>query len=227
MDVQDAIAARFSCRAFLPTPVDETVVRDILERAARAPSGGNLQPWRVAALAGAPLEALKAAIRARPELQPKGEGAEYDVYPKELSEPYRARSFEVGALLYAAIGVERADRPGRLRQYANNFELFGAPVGLFVSIDRGMGPPQWADVGGFIQTVMLLAKTHGLDSCAQEAWTLWHETVYAHVPIPESHMLFCAIALGTADAAAPINRWRSPRASLDEFASFHGFGEAG
>lgn len=225
MDVRDAVATRYSCRAFLPRPVPEAIVRDILEQASRAPSGGNLQPWHVVALAGAPLEALKARIRSQPERQPQGEGAEYDVYPKTLGEPYKTRSFKVGALLYEAIGVTRDDRAGRLRQYARNFELFGAPVGLFVAIERGMGPPQWADVGGFIQTIMLLAKGYGLDTCAQEAWTLWHKTVYELVPLPPNHMLFCAIALGHADADAPINRWHRPRAGVDAFAAFHGFDE--
>ena len=165
MDVRDAVASRFSCRAFLPTPVPLAVVRDILERAARSPSGGNLQPWRVDALAGAPLEALKALIRPRHAELPRGEGAEYQIYPAPLKEPYHARRFEVGALLYAALGIPREDRPARLTQYARNFEMFGAPVGLFVSIDRAMGPPQWSDLGGFVQTILLLARAHGLHSC--------------------------------------------------------------
>jgi nitroreductase len=165
MDVLDAVATRYSCRAFLPTPVPEATVRDILARAARAPSGGNVQPWRVHALAGQKLEQLKALVRARPELLPRGEGAEYDIYPRDLKEPYETRRRQVGAALYQSIGVTREDRAGRYRQYARNFEFFGAPVGLLLSIDRSMGPPQWSDLGGYIQTVMLLAREHGLHTC--------------------------------------------------------------
>lgn len=171
MDVRDAVATRYSCRAFLPTPILEATVRDILERASRAPTGGNLQPWIVHALSGARLEALKALVRARPDLLPRGEGAEYDIYPRALKEPYYGRRSDVGARLYASIGVTREDRPGRYRQYARNFEFFGAPVGLLISIDRSMGPPQWSDVGDFIQTVMLIARGYGLHSCGLEAWT--------------------------------------------------------
>src|SRR5436309_7446734 len=105
MDVRDAVATRFSCRAFLPRAVPLAVVRDILERAARAPSGGNLQPWRVDALSGSPLEALKALIRPRHGELPRGEDTEYAIYPSPLREPYAARRFEVGALLYAAVGI--------------------------------------------------------------------------------------------------------------------------
>ncbi len=225
MDVFEAVASRYSCRAFLPTPIPEATIRNIVERAARAPSGGNLQPWRVHALAGAKLEQLKALVRARPELLPRGEGAEYDIYPPGLKEPYVTRSRQVGAALYQSIGVPREDRAGRYRQYARNFEFFGAPVGLLLSIERGMGPPQWSDLGGYIQTVMLLAREHGLHSCGQEAWTHWHKTVYSLLDIPPNDILFCGLALGHADPDAAVNRWRSPREPLEAFATFSGFEE--
>lgn len=225
MEIRDAVESRFSCRAFLPTPVPEETVRDILGRAAQAPSGGNLQPWRVYALAGEPLEKLKASIRAHPELLPGGEGSEYAIYPSELKEPYFTRQRVVGRLLYESIGVARDDRPGRLRQYARNFEFFGAPVGVFFAIDRSLGPPQWSDLGMYIQTVMLLARAHGLHTCSQEAWTHWHKTVSAFLNIPPDHILFCGLALGFADESAPINRWRSPREKLDDFTTFAGFDE--
>ncbi len=227
MDVRDAVATRFSCRAFAPTPVPLATVRDILARAARSPSGGNLQPWRVHALAGAPLEDLKARIRPHAPAIPRGEGAEYAVYPDPLKEPYNARRFEVGALLYRAIGIPRQDRPGRYRQYARNFEFFGAPVGLFFSIDRTMGPPQWSDVGMYIQTVMLLARAEGLHTCGIEAWTRWHKTVSAFLDLPPELMLFCGMALGYADPAAPINQWRAPREPVEAFATFSGFNSHG
>ena len=159
MDVRDAVATRYSCRAFLPTPVPLGIVREIVDRAARAPSGGNLQPWLVHALAGERLEALKDAIRPRfATLLPRGEGAEYQVYPADLKEPYYGRRGRVGNQLYASIGIPREDKPARYRQFARNYLFYDAPVGLFVSMDRIMGPPQWSDVGGFIQNIMLLAR---------------------------------------------------------------------
>jgi nitroreductase len=223
MDVRDAVASRFSCRAFLPTSVPLATVRDILNRAARAPSGGNVQPWRVHVLAGAPLEGLKASVRPHAPTNPRGEGAEYRIYPDPLKEPYNKQHREVGALLYRAIGIPREDRPARYRQYARNFEFFDAPVGLFFSIDRTMGPPQWSDLGMFVQTVMLLARGEGLHTCGIEAWTHWHRTVSTYLDIPNEHMLFCGMALGYADPAAPINQWRAPRADVDSFANFSGF----
>jgi nitroreductase len=223
MDVREAVESRFSCRAFRDTPVPQATVREILERAARAPSGGNVQPWNVHVLTGAPLAELKRNIAARPDELPFGEGAEYNIYPKPLKEPFESRHRQVGSLLYNSIGIARGDRPARVRQYARNYLFFDAPVGMFFSIDRTMGPPQWSDLGMYIQSVMLLARAYGLHTCPQEAWTYWHKTVSAFLDLPPEQILFCGLALGHADPAAPINGWRSPREPLEAFASFRGF----
>jgi nitroreductase len=180
----------------------------------------------VHALSGEPLAALKAKLRARASELPKAEGEEYPVYPSPMKEPYRGRDFASGAALYAALGIARGDRAARLAQFARNFELFGAPVGLFFSIDRSLGPPQWAALGMYIQTVMLLARACGLDSCAQESWTLWHQTVSAFLEVPPDHILYCGMALGYADPDAAVNRWRTERVELDAFAVFRGFADA-
>ena len=224
MDVRDAVASRYSCRAFLPTPVPIETVKDILNCAARAPSGGNLQAWLVHVLAGDRLEALRDQLRPRfaKEL-PRGEGAEYQVYPRDLKEPYYTRRVRVGEQLYASIGIPREDRPARYRQFGRNYLFYDAPVGMFVCVDRIMGGPQWSDLGGFIQNVCLLARAHGLHSIAQEAWTSWHKTVSAFLKLPPEHILFCGIALGHADEEAPINRWRSEREPVEAFATFEGF----
>ncbi len=223
MNVRDAVAARYSCRAFLPTPVPEATVREIVTLAARSPSAGNMQPWRVYALAGEPLDKLKALLAPRMSELPKGEGTDYTIYPEPLGEPYHARRFEVGELLYGAIGVPRADKAARYRQFARNWLFFDAPVGLFFAREKAHGPAQWADIGGYLQTVALLAKDYGLDTCPQQAWVSFHRTVRSFLNLPDNLMIYSGMALGHADEAAPINRWRSPRASLDDFAAFSGF----
>ena len=222
MNISTAVASRFSCRAFLDRPVPMATVRQILDNAKQAPSGGNLQPWFVDVLTGQALADFLAVIRGKLPAHPMGEGAEYDVYPPNLHEPYRSRRFKCGEDLYATINIAREDRPARLRQYARNFEFFGAPVALFFSLDRRMGADQWADVGMFMQNVMLLALEHGLDTCPQEAWAAWHKTVGEFIGMPAQRMLFCGMALGYRDPAAPINALRTERAPLREFAVFHG-----
>ncbi|RYF71302.1 MAG: nitroreductase, partial [Comamonadaceae bacterium] len=169
MQVHDAVASRRSIRAFLPDPVPADTIRRVLSRAARAPSGGNLQPWHVDVLAGAPLAALKATMQ---QLLAEGrqETPAYDVYPPALTAPWRDRRFEVGEAMYARLGIPRDDKSARRRWFANNFAFFGAPMALFCALDRRMGPPQWADCGMYLQTVMLLLREEGLDSCPQECW---------------------------------------------------------
>jgi nitroreductase len=223
MSVTEAIKSRMSCRAFLPTPVPEVLVREIVGIARQSPSGGNVQPWHVHVLSGAPLEELRVIIRSKLPAQPMGEGAEYDIYPPKLTDPYRSRRFKCGEDLYATIGVSREDRPGRLAQFARNFDFFGAPVAMFFSMDRQMGPPQWSDVGMFMQSIMLLARERGLHTCAQEAWAVWHQTLAAFLDYPPERMLFCGMALGYRDESAPINRLRTDRAAMEEVASFRGF----
>lgn len=224
MDVFDAVASRYSCRAFLPTPVPEAIVRDIVERAARAPSAGNMQPWRIHALAGQRVANLKALLAPRMATDlPKGEGTDYTIYPDPLSEPYRSRRFRIGELLYKSIDIARADKPARYRQYARNYEFFGAPVALFFAREKSHGPAQWADIGGYLQTVALLARGHGLHTCPQQAWVRFHRTVRDFLKLPADLMIYSGMALGVADDGAPINQWRSPRAPLEDYASFDGF----
>ena len=225
MNVTDALATRISCRAYLDQPVDATTLRAILDTARHAPSGGNLQPWWVYALTGGPLAEFKALMRAR--FDPRGEAShDYEIYPAGLGEPYRSRRFKCGEDLYATIGIPREDKPARLRQLARNYEFFGAPVGLFFCIDRSMGPPQWSDLGMYMQSVMLLAREHGLHTCAQEIWSLWPRTVGEYLELPSNLMLFAGMALGYGDPSHPVNSLRTDRAPLEEFASLRGF-EAG
>jgi len=223
VNVSEALATRMSCRAFLPTPVPEATVRAILDGARQSPSGGNLQPWRVYGLSGQPLQEFIALVRGKLPTHPRGDGSEYDIYPTALWEPYRSRRFKCGEDMYATVGVARDDKFGRLLQFARNFEFFGAPVGLFFCLDRRMGPPQWSDVGMYMQSVMLLAREHGLHTCPQEAWSVWYRTVAEFLQLPAELMLFAGMALGYRDEAAPINRLRTDRAPLGEFAELRGF----
>jgi len=219
----EAVLARYSVRAFLDRPVERATVEEILEAAKRSPSGGNLQPWHVDALAGDALTGLKARVGASLAANPTGEGTEFPVYPPGLSDPWRSRRHKVGEQLYASIGIPREDRPARLRQFARNYDFFGAPVGLIFSIERSFGPPQWAHLGMFIQSIALLAVERGLGVCEQEAWALVHKSVAEFLDMPASRMLYCGMALGWPDEAHPINGWRSEREPLASFSTFRGF----
>ncbi|MGE0846719.1 MAG: nitroreductase [Flavobacteriaceae bacterium] len=223
MDIYEAVESRVSCRAFRPESVPEAMVRRILAAASRAPSGGNLQPWIVHVLTGAPLAELKARIARHYDTLPKGEGTEYAIYPEPLGETYHARRKENGAQLYELLGIAREDRAARLNQFERNFRFFDAPVGMLFFIDRQMQPGQWSDLGMFIQTVMLLARAEGLHSCAQEAWAMFHRSVAEFVAQPPELMLFCGLALGYMDEGAIVNELRTTRAPLDDFARFSGF----
>jgi nitroreductase len=221
--VTEAVTSRRSIRRFLPDAVDPAVLRRVLETAQRAPSGGNVQPWHAHVLTGDPLARLLADVAA---LLPQGRAAyapEYPVYPPELAGAYAERRFGVGEAMYAALNIPREDKTARLGQFAANFRAFDAPVLMLVHMPRYMGPPQWSDVGMWLQTVMLLLREAGLDSCAQETWAVYQRQIRDHVPIGDDHIFFCGLAIGYRDADAPINRFPVPHASLDEAVTFVGF----
>ncbi|KQW56376.1 nitroreductase [Variovorax sp. Root411] len=219
MKVSEALESRTAVRAYLEKPVPAELLEKILVTAARAPSGGNLQPWHVLALTGDSLHRFKAVVAERAKDKPMGEGTEYKIYPDTLGEPYRTRRFKNGEDLYRSLGIGREDKASRLGQFAKNFQFFGAPVGLIFAIDRNMEPGQWADLGMYMQSVMLLAQEHGLSTCPQEAWALWHKTVREFTNLPEELMVFAGMSMGFADSEHPINLWRSDRAPATEFLS--------
>jgi len=222
MQIQEAVASRHSIRAFLPTPVDGEAIRRVLSAAARAPSGGNLQPWHIDVLAGDPLAALRATLREKLSRGDEAEAAEYDIYPPSLRAPWRDRRYQVGEAMYARLGIPREDNAARRRWFSRNFDFFGAPLALFCSVDRSMGPPQWSDLGMYLQTVMLLLRGEGLDSCAQECWAIYPQTVGAAIALPADRMLFCGMAIGHRDPDHAVNGLVSERAPQAEWLSFKG-----
>lgn len=223
MTVDEAITRRRSCRAFRPAPVAEADVRAVLDVARRAPSGGNLQPWSVIAVAGAARDAVSALAKQTLAENPHGEMGDRPVYPPNLWEPYRTRRFAVGEALYAALGVAREDKPARLAWVARNFDFFDAPAGLFFIIDARLGHGQWAHLGMFMMAVMLAAEERGLATCAQEAWAMVRSALHAHFALAPHEIVYCGMALGYADPDHPSARLVTEREPLDVIARLEGF----
>ena len=168
ISVSEAVENRKSIRSFIDKPVNDEIIIRILEKSGRSPSGGNLQPWKIYILNGQTMDDFLSfqkdwKVTDHPE---------YPIYPSKLKEPYRTSRFEVGEQLYGSIGIEREDKEARYNQMLENFNFFGAPAALFCFIDRQMNQPQWSDLGMFLQTFMLLAQEEGIDTCAQESWSL-------------------------------------------------------
>jgi nitroreductase len=216
MQVSQAVAQRKSIRAFLDQPVPNELLRELLAKASRAPSGGNVQPWRVFVINGDTMPRFREFIAARHER----EKPEYAIYPKELASPYRDSRFKVGEDMYALLGISREDKPARFAHLARNFSFFDAPSAFFCFVDRQMGPPQWSDLGMFLQTFMLLAEEAGLSTCAQEAWANRPASVAEFVEAEPELMLFCGMAIGYKDEDKPVNALVSDRAPLDTWAKF-------
>ncbi|MEM8917901.1 MAG: nitroreductase [Pseudomonadota bacterium] len=223
MNVTEAVRSRRSVRQFLDKPVDLDVLKRVLETAQRSPSGGNTQPWNAVVITGDELTRVTDAIKAKVPTAPMGEGHEYAIYPEGLDGRYEEQRRMVGKTMFDSIGLERGDKAGRFAQMAKNWDSFGAPVQLFTYTRKYMGPPQWSDMGMWLQTVMLLLREEGLDSCSQEIWAMYGSYMRELLNIDDDHIFFCGMAIGYRNPDAPINNFHVPRVALGEAVEFRGF----
>ena len=221
--VTDALHIRISTRAFAPTEVPESTIRDLLDTARWSPSGGNTQPWKVIVVAGEERDSIVTLAQQALSNNPRGEAGNYPLYPAHLWEPHRSRRYNLGEEMYDLLGIDRGNQAGRLGHLARNYQFFDAPVGMFFVIDERMGHGQWAHLGMFMQSLALTATERGLATCFQEAWGTVRATLKAHFDLAANEVLYCGMALGYPDPDAPVNRLRTTRAEVDEFATFRGF----
>jgi nitroreductase len=224
MDVHEAIMTRRSIRRFLPDPIPMESLRRILEGAGRAPSGHNIQPWKVYAVAGAPKERLSAAILdALTDSAPDPLEAEFDYYPTEWVEPYIGRRRKLGFDLYSVLGIAREDKEARGRQMNRNFTFFDAPVALFVTFDRRCATGTFMDIGMFIENILLGARGEGLHTCGQAAFLPFYKVIAEHLSMDPTERLACAISIGYEDPSAPENRFPIDKLGVDDYSTFIGF----
>jgi nitroreductase len=220
--VDEAITSRRSVRAFLPDPVDADTLRDILRVASRAPSGTNMQPWKVYVTTGETKRQLADAIHSsgiRPE---KVEWDEYKYYPDSFFEPYLSRRRAVGFALYGLLGIGRREVDRMRAQHDRNFVFFDAPVGMIFTIDRRLNKGSWIDHGMFLQSIMIAARARGLHTCPQAAFAPYHRIIRPILEIPDEEAVVCGMALGYEDPSRPENRLRTERAPLEDWATFLG-----
>jgi nitroreductase len=211
MEVYEAVASRRAVRGFTDEPVPREVLERVLTAAGNAPSGSNIQPWRIYVVTGAPLAQLKKVATERVESKDLWDEREYEMYPAELKSPYGDRRSAFGRDRYGALGIERGDWDAIQRAAIANWNCFGAPTALFCYIDRDLGRPQWSDLGMYLQTVMLLLCAEGLSSCPQMAWSQVRKSVSEVVCPPDELMLFCGMSIGYEDpTVAFVHNARAP-----------------
>ncbi|MDM0110372.1 nitroreductase [Variovorax sp. J22R24] len=221
-DAREALHARRSVRGFLPTPVERATIEAVLQDAARSPSASNTQPWRVYVCAGGPRDRLCDELASLHRAGGAGHREEYVYYPPVWREPYLSRRREVGKALYGLLGIPKGDEAAMARQYARNYEFFGAPVGLFFTIERDHGQAAWLDLGMFLHALMVAAVAHGLATCAQQAFARYHRVIRAHLDIPDQEIVVCGMSLGHPDPDEPANRLTTRREPVGAFARFIG-----
>ena len=221
-DVEAAILSRRSIRAYAERPVPRPVIRRLLELAGRAPSGNNIQPWRVYVFSGEPLEALGRAMQQAFLADEPGHSREYQYYTETLAEPYLGRRRACGWGLYGLLGIGRGDFAASRAYHATNYNFFGAPAGLVFTIDRALAIGSWLDYGMFLGTLMVAARGFGLATCPEASIASYPKIVRAHAGIGEDETVVCGMALGYPAEGAAINAFQPDRIAPEEFARFIG-----
>ena len=222
MHIDDAIRARKSVLAFRPDPVPLELIREILELASRAPSGTNIQPWKVHVVSGEVRDRLVAEVLAHRETGPEDTSAEFPRTSKR-KEPYTTRMRTLGKEMYGLLGIPKGDKAANWRQWGRNYEFFDAPVGLIFTIDKDLDAMSFLDIGIFMQTLMLVAKARGLDTCSQGAWNNFWSVTRRVLNVPEDEYIVAGMSLGFADETQPVNGLVADREPVESFATFHGF----
>jgi nitroreductase len=218
--VDEAIRSRKSVRAFLPDMVEEAIVREILELAARAPSGTNMQPWKVYVTTGETKRRIADAILNSGIRAEKAVWDEYKYYPDQFFEPYLTRRRKVGFDLYGVLGIGRRDVDLMRAQHDRNFVFFDAPVGMIFTIDRRLNKGSWVDYGMFLQNIMVAARARGLHTCPQAAFAPYHHQLRPVLGIPDEEIVVCGMAIGYEDVTRPENSLITERAPIDEWVTF-------
>jgi nitroreductase len=221
MDIIEAIRHRASTRAFTGRAVTRDVIQQVLDTARWAPSGVNIQPWQVAVVTGETKQQIGDALA---EARSSGQdpNPDYKYYPDRFPEPYRSRQKACGADLYGALGIERDDKPARVDQWMKNYHGFGAPVELLVFVDTVLEKGSWVDMGMFVQNVMLAARGHGLETCAQASMAEYPDIVRGILDLSDSMSLVCGVAIGFADTEDPVNNYRTEREPVESFTTWYG-----
>ena len=220
MRVSEAVNSRRSMRVFKSDPVAKADIEWIIENANRSASNGNLQPWKLYVTMGAARKRLSAAILSAMDAGDNGPGAEYNVYPQEMTPVYDARRKLVGKQLYTLLGVPRGDAAGMMKQFRKNYEFFDAPVGMILSVEKRMGNGQWIDCGIFLDQLMLLAREKGLHTCPQAAFSRYQHVVRRELKIPDDQTVICGLALGHADPDVVPNSLITDRAPIQDFTTW-------
>jgi nitroreductase len=218
--VSEALDTRITVRQFLDTPVSDDLLRAVLSKAMRSPSGGNLQPWKLHVMTGETLENFKADA-AKITLSGKVEEPTYPAYPSPLWEPQRSWRYKLGEDMYGLIGIPRENKMGRLVWLAQNAKFFEAPVGIIITGDKRLDMPQYMDIGILLQSIMLLAREAGLHTAPQGWWRNWTSVCHKYLDIPEEEEVLVGMAIGYGDPDAPVNNLYADRADLDEVSTFY------
>jgi nitroreductase len=215
MDFYQVLEGRSSIRAFLPKPVDEGLLEKILLAAGYSPSYMNTQPWEVFVVMGKKKEELCAGLSlAAQEDEPKRPDfplptAWPEALEKRLSAHRRNR--------FAALRVDTSDQKKLRAGYLRNFQLYGAPCGVFVGLDQTLTSWSMFDSGLFVHGFLMALHAEGLGGCPQAMLTIYPDIIRKHLRIPDNIKIAMGISVGYPDYDSPLNSYRSQRKDINEF----------
>ncbi len=220
MNVKEALNARFACRAFRPDPISKETIQEILMAATRAPSWANTQPWEIFVAGGEILNRIRRAFLAN--FQEKVPGNPDFAAPQNWPQALRKRTEELMKERLDEIEIERNDTAARNALLEANYRFFGAPIIIYLCMDRTLTPWSIFDLGSLAQSIMLEALEYGLNSAPAFMLVSHPEIIRAELDIPKELSIIIGIAIGHSDMLSPQNKFQSHRRPIQESVRFKG-----
>lgn len=220
MSLTELLQQRYSVRAFKPDPIATDVLHSVFTAAQRAPSNCNVQPWQTYVISGEKKDQLKQAlIKAVMQQQPPEPDFNWHVSYQGV---HRERQFGAANALYSAMDIARDDKMKRNLAMLRNWAFFDAPHVVLFCMDKYLGMMGAVDCGIYAQTLALLLKEKGIDSCMQGALGQFPGPIHELLQLPEGQGVLFGMSIGYADETAPVNRCRTERVALSDAVAFIG-----
>jgi len=197
-------------------PISKNIIASILEAARNVPSTNNTQPWSVTVIQGEARDKLSKQMLHDFDAGKDG-GQTYKKYSATNTEQMQKGKDTYGYELYEEKhGLARDDKVGRRQKYRPNYEYWGGPVLMLLTLPQNAVAGTYLDVGSFMYAILLGMHAYGLGGKPLGSVAKLTDVcrdVLGAIAMPEDEHLICGVTIGWPTGG------RDPRTTPDFFPS--------